>query len=62
MEKTLAERHGLIERPTPTFALSKNSWSFSKIFPRFQLASADLSAKSCVVETYPLELAAANLR
>jgi hypothetical protein len=55
-------QHDLRSVISPTFALSKNLWAFSKLFPRLGFASADLSARSCAVETYPLELVAANLR
>jgi len=34
----------------------------SVVFPRFQRAIAVSRAKTCAVETYPLELAAATMR
>jgi hypothetical protein len=45
-----------------TFARFANSQDFSLRFPRLWRASADRDANCGVVETYPLEPPAANLR
>jgi hypothetical protein len=54
--------HGLPAEANLTFALPKKSKDFLSSFPRSPLASADSEAQSGVVETYPLEVLAAQLR
>lgn len=46
----------------PTFAVCAIFWVFGGNFLGLCFASADPDARSVVVETYPLELAAASLR